>query len=152
MPNRLVNSSPHGLSGIELHGQCCCSEMATGNRARVYWFRLSQIVGKRAPAFSAVISTPASLAALARTGSRPAARSSAVGRIISSGVAPVCSRLAPSAIISHGHLHCIRDARELTHLAMIGPGLHHAARRAVAKNNTALFHLDYAREHFRRRS
>src|SRR5215510_11740699 len=55
--------------------------------------------GNKLPAFSGSSFTPATSAARARTGSRCAARSSAVGNRLSSGVTPVFSRLLPSLMI-----------------------------------------------------
>jgi len=55
--------------------------------------------GKSFPASYGLSLTPSSAAAWASTGSRSLAMSWAVGRTISSGVTPVCSRLFPSLII-----------------------------------------------------
>src|SRR5271155_82339 len=54
--------------------------------------------GNILPPSSGVTLTPRSSAARAITGSRPAARSAALGRTTSSGVTSVCSRLFPSDI------------------------------------------------------
>ena len=96
------------------------------------------------------MSTPASCAALASTGSLPAAKSAGVGRISSSGVTPVCSRLSVRHHkVGVGDRRAVEDLPVRALLEGVVTGFHDPSR---SENCSPMLELDHTRHQLRRGS